>query len=148
MKKVSIYTCKMVKETKLYNLNTKKLMSPMDALTAINELFDLENECVEKFGVLYLNTKNEIIGASIVSVGTLNASLVHPRETFRGAVMLPCNAILVFHNHPSGNPEPSNEDIQLTERLVEAGKILGISVTDHVIVGQNRYASLKEKGLI
>lgn len=109
---------------------------------------ELEYLTVEQFLVIGLSTKNHVIARHTVSVGTLNASLVHPRETFKILIRRACASAILVHNHPSGDPEPSKEDIQLTKRLVEAGKIIDIPVLDHVIVGQGRYVSLKESGVI
>jgi DNA repair protein RadC len=102
----------------------------------------------EVFKVVFLNTKNKIIKSIDISVGSLNASIVHPREVFSEAVKISCSGVIFIHNHPSGDPEPSGEDIETTHRLIEAGNILGIKVLDHIIIGDGRYLSLKEKGII
>lgn len=102
----------------------------------------------EVFKVILLNTKNHIIKSSNVSVGCLNSSIVHPREVFSEAVKAGCSGILLAHNHPSGDPEPSREDVETTQRLVNAGNILGIKVLDHIIIGDGKYISFKEQGLI
>ncbi len=94
-----------------------------------------------------LNTKNNITGINVVSIGSLNSSLVHPREVFKAAILGNAAAIILAHNHPSGDPSPSPEDLEITRRLVEAGKILGIEVLDHVIIG-DRWESLKERGSV
>jgi DNA repair protein RadC len=104
------------------------------------------NRRVEQFGVLLLDTKHRILRSTVLSVGTLDASIVHPREIFREAVAGGAAAIVLFHNHPSGDPEPSWEDTRLTERLVAAGVLMGIDVIDHVILGDGRYFSYREKG--
>jgi DNA repair protein RadC len=106
------------------------------------------NRRVEQFGVLLLDTKHRVLRCTVLSVGTLDASIVHPREVFREAVAGGAAAIVVFHNHPSGDPEPSPEDTKLTERLMAAGVLMGISVLDHVILGDARYFSYREKGSI
>lgn len=98
--------------------------------------------------VIYLNTKNTIIGKEIVSKGSLNSSIVHPREVFSGAVKNSSASIVVAHNHPSGDSTPSSEDISVTQRLVECGRLLGISLIDHIIIGNGTYTSLKERGNI
>jgi DNA repair protein RadC len=95
-----------------------------------------------------LDTKHRVTRTTIVTVGTLDASIVHPREIFREATAGGAAAIVVFHNHPSGDPEPSQEDIELTHRLVAAGVLMGIDVIDHVILANVRYCSMKEEGLI
>jgi DNA repair protein RadC len=102
----------------------------------------------EKFVVVFLDTKNQIINYEVVSVGTLNASIVHPREVFNLAVKKSANAIVLVHNHPSGNCDPSREDLSVTERIRDCGDLLGISVLDHVIIGAGKYYSFKEAGLI
>lgn len=98
----------------------------------------------EVFKTVLLNTKNEIITDIDVSHGTLNSSLVHPREVFKNAIKKSANKIILIHNHPSGNVEPSNEDIYVTDRLIECGKIIGIEIIDHIIIGDGIYFSFKE----
>jgi DNA repair protein RadC len=100
----------------------------------------------EHFVCLFLNTKNHVIGQETLSMGSLNASIVHPREVFRAAIKRSSASIICVHNHPSGDPTPSPEDIQLTHRLVEAGSIIGIEVLDHIIIGDFKFVSLKEQG--
>ncbi len=102
------------------------------------------NRPVEQFGVVLLDTKHRVMRTTVVTVGTLDASIVHPREVFREAAAAGAAAIVVFHNHPSGDPEPSDEDVQLTHRLIAAGVLMGIDVIDHVILGNVRYCSMKE----
>jgi len=103
----------------------------------------------EHFWALALNTKNQLLRLFEVSVGSLNASIVHPRELFKDAVRASAASLVVVHNHPSGDPTPSGADIQLTRRLVKAGDVLGIDVLDHVVIGSGgEYASLKESGLM
>lgn len=100
----------------------------------------------EVFKVILLNTKNEIICDINVSIGSLNTSIVHPREVFSEPVKKSANSVILMHNHPSGNPNPSMEDIRVTQRLSKSGEILGIEVLDHIIIGDGVYYSLKEKG--
>lgn len=107
----------------------------------------LAREKNEHFAILCLDTRNNLIFQE-VSVGTLNASLVHPREVFKKAIQTSSAQVIIAHNHPSGDPTPSEEDIITTRRLVEAGKILGISITDHIIVSNNDFVSFKEQKLI
>lgn len=102
----------------------------------------------EHFRIVSLSTKNHVLGISSISVGSLNSSLVHPRECFKEAIRRNSNAIILLHNHPSGDPTPSREDIDVTRRLADGGQILGIEVLDHVIIGDNRYISLKERGIL
>ena len=112
-------------------------------------MFSLSEEPGEVFGILNLNTKNKIAGAHIVSRGSLNTTLIHPRETFRQAILNNSASIILFHNHPSGDPTPSREDLDVTKRLVEAGRIIGIEVLDHVVIGDGgKYVRFREKGLM
>ena len=99
---------------------------------------------VEQFGVLSLDTKHRVLRASILSIGTLDASIVHPREVFREAMAAGAAALVLFHNHPSGDPEPSEDDVRLTERLAAAGILMGINVLDHVILADVKYYSFRE----
>ena len=98
--------------------------------------------------IILLSTKNHVLATPTISIGSLNASIVHPRELFREAINHSAAAVILVHNHPSGDPTPSSEDITLTQKLVDAGKILEIHVLDHIIIGDNKYVSLKEKGII
>jgi DNA repair protein RadC len=104
----------------------------------------------EHLAALLLDTKNGLIGVSTISVGDLNSTLVHPREVFKAALLANAAGILLAHNHPSGDPSPSPEDVAVTRRLQEAGGLLGVEVLDHVIVGDapSRWVSLREKGLV
>lgn len=106
------------------------------------------NEDREHLLVFCLNVKSKITCINTVSIGSLNCTLMHPREVFKPAILSNAHAVILVHNHPSGNPDPSRDDIQITKQLVEAGKILGIEVLDHVIVGDGIYASFKEQRLI
>ncbi len=102
----------------------------------------------EFFIELCLDTKNQVLRRDTVSMGSLNANIVHPREVFKTALIESAAHIIVVHNHPSGDPTPSREDIELTKKLVESGKIMGIDVIDHVIIGDGRHFSMKEAGQI
>ena len=102
----------------------------------------------EHFKVLYLDRKGGIIIAEDISVGGLHSSMAHPREVFKNAVKRSAASVILVHNHPSGDPSPSHEDVETTRRLAEAGRIVGIEVLDHVIIGDNRYCSMKSRGLI
>jgi DNA repair protein RadC len=126
----------------------RETKSPEEAYNAIKIITNVQEEAQEVFGILLLNIKNKIVAAHEISRGALNSSLVHPREVFKPAVLHNAASIICFHNHPSGEPEPSREDIELTKLLVEAGKIMGIEVLDHIIVGEDRYVSLKERGVM
>jgi DNA repair protein RadC len=117
------------------------------AKDAVAQLQELRTAKKEHFVVLYLNARNQLVHKETVSVGTLNANLVHPREVFKPAIDCLAASVIIAHNHPSGDPEPSEDDIEITKRLQETGKILGIELLDHVIMAGNDFASLKEKGL-
>ena len=107
-----------------------------------------EHHKKEHFVIFYLDSRNQKIKREIISVGSLNANLVHPREVFEPAVRNLAAQIILAHNHPSGDPEPSEDDLEITKRLVESGKILGIEVIDHIIITKTGLMSFKEKGLI
>ena len=102
----------------------------------------------EHFKIAILDTKNQILTIENISVGTLNASIVHPRDVFKIAIKRNANSIILIHNHPSGDTTPSSEDINITNRLIDAGNLIGIKVLDHIIIGDNKYLSFKEKNLI
>jgi len=112
------------------------------------ELRDIRDYKKEHFIVFYLDSRNQEIKREIISVGSLNANLVHPREVFEPAVKNLAAQVILAHNHPSGDPEPSEDDLEINKRLVEAGKILGIEIIDHIIVSKNAFFSFKDKGLI
>ncbi len=124
------------------------LATPLEAARAARQLIgeDLDREV---FGVLLVDTRNRVTAMHVVSMGDLSGTLVHPREVFKCAILGSAAAIIAFHNHPSGDPAPSREDIALTKRLVDAGKLLGIEVLDHLVLGgEGTFASFKERGLL
>ncbi|WP_396954472.1 DNA repair protein RadC [Niallia sp.] len=122
------------------------IRSPEDAAKyMMNEMRFLSQE---HFICLYLNTKNQVMHKQVVFIGSLNASIVHPREVYKEAFRRSAASIICLHNHPSGDPSPSREDIEVTKRLVECGKIIGIDLLDHIIIGENKFISLKEKGYV
>lgn len=126
--------------------STKKITTPQD----VAEIFIpiLRDEVKEHFIVICLNTANKIIKFEKISTGNLNSSVVHPREIFKVALDNSAKSIILLHNHPSGNPEPSNEDIGITKKMVESGKILDIPVFDHIIIAGEKFTSLVEKKII
>ncbi|MDK2918024.1 MAG: repair protein RadC [Candidatus Petromonas sp.] len=145
--------CQIVAAIELGNRLSKSLLSKGESIRSPKDVMDIfirDMRFLEKeyFKVVFLNTKNEIISYETISIGSLNASIVHPREVFNRAIRKSSASIILVHNHPSGNPKPSKEDINITKRLIEAGKILGIEVLDHVIIGDGNYYSLKENSLI
>jgi len=139
------YLCELAK--RIYRANSKLPPVIRGPLDVFERLVDMQHLPVEQFRVLYLNTKNGVIAEETVSQGTLNAAIVGPRELFRRAVRLMAATVILVHNHPSGDPTPSQADIVLTKDLVAAGNILGIIVIDHIVVGKGQYVSLKESGL-
>lgn len=124
----------------------RKIRSPADVYSLLYPR--MREQKREKFVALLLDTKNQIIREETISIGSLNASIVHPREVFRAALMESCASVILSHNHPSGDPTPSREDIAVTEKLIEGGKLLGIDVLDHVVIGDGRYISLKDEGIV
>ena len=131
-KRIDIVSIKMIKESS-FLYQTRTISSPKDAYEMIKE--QLEGLDREQFIIACLNTKNEPTNISVVSVGTLNKAIVHPREVFKTAILSNAASIMAFHNHPSGETTPSQQDIQLTNRLYEAGELLGIKLLDHLIIG-------------
>jgi DNA repair protein RadC len=125
---------------------TVTIRSPKDVAALLME--EMRYLQKEHFVCLFLNTKNHVIGQETLSMGSLNASIVHPREVFRAAIKRSSASIVCAHNHPSGDPTPSQEDIQITERLIQAGEIVGIDVLDHIVIGDQKFVSLKELGLM
>ncbi|MGO1470470.1 MAG: RadC family protein [Tissierella sp.] len=123
-----------------------KVTSPDILVNLISDKMRFLNK--EHFDIAILDTKNQIISIENISIGTLNASIVHPRDVFYAAINKSANSIILIHNHPSGDPAPSSEDINITNRLKDAGDLIGIKVLDHIIIGDNRYVSFKEKNLI
>ncbi|MFD2670488.1 RadC family protein [Marinicrinis sediminis] len=120
------------------------IRTPEDAAMLVME--DLRYLQKEHFVCLFLNTKNHVVGQETLSMGSLNASIVHPREVFRAAIKRSSASIICVHNHPSGDPEPSPQDLDMTKRLMDAGEIIGIEVLDHIIIGDQQFISLKQKG--
>jgi DNA repair protein RadC len=126
------------------------IKSPEDVTQFVKQILiqEMRDYDREHFMVLYLDRKGGLIVKEDISIGGLHSSIVHPREVFKTAVKRSAASMILAHNHPSGDPAPSREDIDITRRLIEAGHIMGIEILDHVIIGENTYCSLKEKGLI
>ena len=140
-KRIDIVSTRMVKEYSILYA-TRRIESPEDAADLMKDfLEDLDKEQVM---LLCLNTKGEPTHISTVSIGSLTSSIVHPREVFKIAIIANAKSIMLFHNHPSGDPTPSNEDLAITKRLKEAGELMGIELLDHIIIGeQGRFKSLR-----
>src|SRR5680860_143981 len=114
----------------------------------IHSLFTTDNNDKEKLYVIILNIKNKVIGYSLVSMGSLTASIVHPREVLKPAILASAASIIIIHNHPSGDPEPSTDDIEITNRISRSCSIMGINLLDHIIIAEKGYFSFKQKDLI
>ncbi|MCE7871278.1 DNA repair protein RadC [bacterium CPR1] len=130
---------------RLHRQTGPPVTSPQEAYLLVADLAELRKE---HFRCLYLDARRRLLASETISIGTLTASLVHPREVFQPAVARSAASLLVAHNHPSGDPEPSAEDLALTRRLRQAGDILGIELVDHLVVGRGSYVSLKELGYL
>lgn len=144
-KRVNIVSVKMVKECSMLYKN-RVIRSPEDGYRLLQQFLGEVDR--EHFIVVCLDTKNQPTAINVCHIGSLNASIVHPREVMKPAILSNAASILVGHNHPSGNSEPSQEDIHVTRKLVEAGKIIGIEVLDHIVMGEDEFVSLKEKGYV
>ncbi len=146
MYRIPIYRVKLVRDGS-QAVERKKVVSPITAANLLHEYLDGADR--EHFVVLLLDTHHQIIGIHTVTIGTLDASLIHPREVFKPAILANASAVLLAHNHPSGDPTPSAEDRAVTRQLVAAGELIGIQVVDHVILGDDpRYASFLEAGIL
>ena len=126
--------------------HTMKWTNPKDVAGYFME--EMRHKKKEQFFVIYLDTKCKCISYESVSEGSLNASIVHPREVYKGAICKSANSIIVLHNHPSGEPTPSKEDLQITDKLKDTGNIVGIRLLDHIIIGDGCFISLKEQGYL
>lgn len=124
----------------------KPVRGPDDVVALIGKR--LRAEAREHFVVILLNARHEAVAVETVSIGSLNASIVHPREVFRPVMLISAASIIVAHNHPSGDPEPSEEDISITRRLVQVGELLGIGLLDHVVIAKRGIVSLRERGAL
>ncbi len=122
------------------------ILSPKDAADYVMARF--RDETREHFLALLLNVKKHVLSLAVISIGTLDASIACPREVFRKAVAVSAASVVLLHNHPSGDPNPSREDISVTKELIKSGEILDINVDDHIIIGDNRYISMREMGLM
>jgi DNA repair protein RadC len=145
MYRIPKYRVQLVRES-THTAPTRVIASPADAYLVLRDF--MEEQDRELFVVLMLDTRHKVTGLNVVSIGSLNASLVHPREAFKPAILANAAALVLAHNHPSGDPEPSADDLALTARLKQAGELLGIAVLDHVVIGEGRYVSLREQGLL
>lgn len=151
MTSISLLGLRVVKEREVdYNTGLGLRVTQPEVILniAINGL-QIHEQAEESFYIFTLDTKNQVNGIFEVSRGSLSASIVHPREVFKRAILQNANSIILMHNHPSGDPTPSKEDVNTTNRLVEAGNLLGIRVLDHIVIGdESNYISLKQENLI
>jgi len=139
---------KLIRESGVNYSDNPITSSPQGVVNIMESLYNLRDEPIENFIILMLDTKNKIIGSSLISRGTVNSTLISPRNVFQTALLGNAVNIILVHNHPSGNTEPSKEDKGITRRLVDGGKLLGIGVLDHIIIGDGRYTSLKQEGML
>ena len=146
MRFIPRFDVRLVRDGRVANLEPTIIRRPEDTLPVLEA--ELSELGYEKFITLALNTKNHVTAVLPVSSGSLNASIVHPRELFQRAILANAASIIICHNHPSGDPTPSPEDISLTRKLTDAGLLLDIPVLDHIVLGYGRYVSFKERGLL
>ena len=145
-KRVELVKIYMVKERGI-QYQGRYVKSPEDTVVVVNEHLKMDKLERESFVVVALNAKNEPTHIEVVSTGSLTASIVHPREVFKMAILANAHGVVCVHNHPSGDPRPSEEDRKITKRLKEAGELLGIPLIDHIIIGElNKFYSFKEEG--
>lgn len=135
---------RMIRETSA-EMPAYEIRNPSQATALMDELRCMDRE---KFVSILLNSKNFVVGVHEISCGTLNASLVHPREVFKAAILANAASVILCHNHPSGDPTPSQEDVRVTMQLVKAGGILDIPIADHIVIGDPAYFSMKEQSLL
>ena len=138
----------LIKEKTVDYSTCKKLQSPELIVEALNSLLDLQNMAEEYIYLLTLNTKSDITGIFEISHGTVSNCLVSPREIFSRALMIGATGIILVHNHPSGYPEPSREDMHLTKRLKKAGELIGIELLDHIIIGDKCFISFRKEEIL
>jgi len=143
------FSLRVVKETGgRYDLN-KTMDTPVDAVRILNEIVELDKRAEEIFVIITMDVRNSITGLFEVSVGSINSSIVTPREVFKKAILQNAVFIILAHNHPSGDVKPSSNDIEITKRLIEIGELIGIKVVDHLILGRNDiFLSMKREGII
>ena len=139
------YRVTLVREGSVSNSNNH-IRTPEDVVNILSA--DYDAAVVEMAQMLALDTKNKIIGSFVISTGSLNASIIHPRDIFQRAILSNAASVILVHNHPSGDPTPSSEDIELTNKLVQVGKMMDLPILDHVVIGDGKFVSLKERGII
>jgi DNA repair protein RadC len=145
MYRLNQFKVSLVRDSSELKEGKKRIGNAADIALAAQDMKQLDRE---QLRVYYLSCRNDIIGWELISQGSLTASIAHPREIFKGAILATCAGIILVHNHPSGNPTPSEDDIRLTKRIADAGRILGIELLDHVIVAEDGSFSFKSSGMI
>ena len=146
--RINIYSVQLVKESaKVYDVD-RRIKSPDDAHAVIERVMGLSSKTKEHLVMMSLNTKNDVIGIHTIHIGTVNSSIVHPREILQQAILNNATSFMIFHNHPSGDPTPSPQDIAVTRQIARAGELLNVFLVDHIIIGDHTYISLKERGYI
>lgn len=145
---ISFHRVVLVKEKGVRYDISRKIMTPRDSYDTVKAVYDIGNYTQEIFIALFLSTKSDLLGIQEIGRGTINSCLVDSRILFQAALLHNATSIIVIHNHPSGNTLPSNEDIELTKKLIECGKIMDMQILDHIIVGSDSYTSLKERGIV
>lgn len=147
--RISKYKVELVKESASnYDVSNESLTNPLIVAKLLNEIFNLENQTDEHFVMLCLNTKNKIIGAFEICIGTINTSLVNIRGIMQRALLCNASRIMIAHNHPSGEPNPSKEDKDTTKKIKQACELMGITLLDHIIIGEQDMFSFKAEGLL
>lgn len=147
MKRIVKYKLELVKEScKNYDIDTTSISSPVVGRDMFEKIFRMSSQAEEVMSMVALDCKNKVIGAFEISRGSLNASTSHPREIFKRAIACNAHSIILSHNHPSGSLVPSDDDLNMTRRLIECGKIVGIQMLDHIIITSEGFLSLKEYG--
>lgn len=151
MVNISTLNLRVIKETSCrYDIDSKIISSPKEAVRVFNEVYNLNERAEEILVLMTLDTKNKVTGMFQVSQGAIDMSIVHPREIFKRALLQNAASIMIAHNHPSGDPKPSKDDINITIRLQQAGDIIGIKLLDHIVIGSdnNTFLSMKQKVII
>ena len=141
-----MYELKIIRERRPGYGHRRQFRDAQSVYESFRERFEQADR--EEFVVLLLNAKNQLLGFNVISVGSLTSSLVHPREVFKAAIVGNAAAIILIHNHPSGDPQPSAEDLSITTRLCQVGEVMGVRVLDHVVIGEGRYVSFVDEGLM
>lgn len=145
MKRINVNTVQLVRESaRTYALESTVISCPLDAYNVAESVFQLSQQPAERMGILCLDAKYKVTGAHIIFSGALSATIASPREIFQAALLNNAASVVLFHNHPSGDPTPSWEDITITENIIKCGEMIGITVVDHIVIGHKRYISVKE----